>query len=118
MITDAPAKKRGTAPVFRDPAGVAPGRLIVGTLGFSAKPRPWVILWLDDEDEIACVAPCTSKEGYPGVIKTGWPVQPCVCGIAMIQPYTVLRGLELGLHMPPAQLKRLRRALNKTLDLK
>lgn len=103
-------------PRFTDAASVDPGRILIGHLSFSGKPRPWIILWMDDEAQCACLTACTTKAAYPGATPTFWPPQPHVFG-AFLQPYEVLRGRPLGAKMPRNLLRQLRVNLSEVLDL-
>ena len=102
---------------FTNPRSAEPGDVIIGTLGLVNKSRPWIILWMDDETRIACLAPCTRSADYPGTVETGWEVQPTVMGSVVTQPYTQMFGLTIGQRMPYRLLKQLRRRLRDTLDL-
>ena len=50
------------------------------------KARPWMILWVDDAQQICCVVALTTKHDYVGSVRTGHQRYSTAGAWAMVQP--------------------------------
>lgn len=95
---------------------VRPGDVVIN--GWNCmKGRPWIVLWIDDDEDIACLVACTSQAGYVGAIQTGSREQPFAGAWVMLQPMSMVRKSRRVGNVNKAVRRRLARELHRNLDL-
>lgn len=81
------------------------------------KRRPWLVLWVDDAREEACVVAITSKGDYCGAIPAGHAIYHNVGSWAMIQPTLMVNNAPVLGQIPRRDRDRIAAALHRNLAL-
>jgi len=92
------------------------GDVIIATWGMT-KGRPWLVLWVDDQEGQVCVAACTSQTGYTGAIPTGHKEFSYVGAWAMIQPLHIANRCNRVGYIAQAERAAISAALQRNLAL-
>jgi len=99
---------------------VKPCRVVWAHLG-AQKRRPWLVLWVDDVDKVACMVALTASSGFPYTVPTGAGKQQYAWAAAWVQiwPTTALkRATDGAFEFSPLQSFLIEQALLKRFDLR
>lgn len=100
-----------------EPLARNPGDVVVGSLGLTKKPRPWLVLWVNDGDGVCCVVGLTTQADHPGAIPTGHPQYRHAAGFATVLPVEATGRPGTYGYFNEAQRDAVRDALKRKLDL-
>lgn len=99
---------------------VKPRRVIWTHLG-AQKRRPWLVLWVDDADKVACMVALTASSGFPYTVPTGAGKRQYAWAAAWVQiwPTTALTTATDGhFEFSPLQTQLLEQRLLERFDLR
>ena len=103
--------------IHRPYGGYNPGDVVITRLsGLVSKPRPWVVVWVDDVDEIGLFVGLTTQVNHPSARRTGHPDFPYMAGFTSVSRLDSVGGPVVG-HFNKHQRDHVAKTLYATLDL-
>lgn len=99
---------------------VRPRQVIWAKVG-TTKRRPWLVLWVDDTDKVACMVALTASHNFPYTIPTGAKKREYALAAAWVQiwPLRGLQGAKDALfEFSPSQTALIEQALLDRFDLR
>lgn len=94
------------------------GEIVISSFG-QGKARPWVVLWIDDERNEACVVAVTTKSHFVATVATGHPRYARVGTWVTVQPLQIVNDMKrAGAAIDPANRRRVEAELAYNLGLR
>ena len=94
-----------------------PGDVVISHLSaLVRKPRPWVLLWVDDVDKVGLFVGLTTQVDHPSARRTEHPDFPYMAGFTSVSRLDSVGGPVVG-HFNRHQRDHVAKTLYATLDL-